>query len=207
MVNSGINNGLPFHANHEMLTVWLKEQLNWDGMIVTDWADIHNLWKRDKIAADYKEAIMLAINAGIDMSMTPYDMEFCTLLKELVEEGKVSEERIDDAVERIIRFKLRLGLFETLSPILRTTRCLAAMNTPQRHLNLPCRARCFLKMRKACLPIQNGKRILVIGLTPIPCVHLTEDGLTHGKALTNQCSMRSITQSMKLSAMNMAAPM
>ena len=112
MVNSGIVNGIPFHANHEFLTVWLKDELGWDGMIVTDWADIHNLWRRDKVAADYKEAIMLAINAGIDMSMTPYDTQFCTLLKQLVEEGKVSMERIDDAVARIIRCKLRLGLFE-----------------------------------------------------------------------------------------------
>ena len=84
MVNSAMNNGLPFHANYELLTKWLKEDLNWDGMIVTDWADINNLYSRDHIAKDKKEAIKLAINAGIDMSMDPYDWKFCTLLKELV---------------------------------------------------------------------------------------------------------------------------
>ncbi len=112
MVNSAQVNGLPMHVNHELLTVWLKEELDWDGMIVSDWADIHNIWKRDRVAADYKEAIEKAINAGIDMSMTPNDVEFCTLLKELIEEGKVPMSRVDDAVSRIIRFKLRLGLFE-----------------------------------------------------------------------------------------------
>ncbi len=163
MVNSGINNGLPFHANHEMLTVWLKEQLNWDGMIVTDWADIHNLWKRDKIAADYKEAIMLAINAGIDMSMTPYDMEFCTLLKELVEEGKVSEERIDDAVERIIRFKLRLGLFEAPVTNPKDYPLFGSDEHAAKALELAVQSEVLLKNEKGVLPIQNGKRILVTG--------------------------------------------
>lgn len=112
MVNSSMNNGLPMHANYELLTRWLKEDLNWDGMIVTDWADIDNLYKRDHIAKDKKEAIKLAINAGIDMSMDPYDWKFCTLLKELVEEGEVPMSRIDDAVRRILRLKYRLNLFE-----------------------------------------------------------------------------------------------
>lgn len=112
MVNSGVNNGLPFHANHELLTVWLKEQLGWDGMIVTDWADINNLCTRDHIAATKKDAIALAINAGIDMSMVPYEMDFCDLLHELVEEGRVPMERIDDAVRRVLRLKVRLGLLD-----------------------------------------------------------------------------------------------
>ena len=112
MVNSAMNNGLPFHANYELLTKWLKEDLNWDGMIVTDWADINNLYSRDHIAKDKKEAIKLAINAGIDMSMDPYDWKFCTLLKELVEEGEVPMSRIDDAVRRVLRLKYRLNLFE-----------------------------------------------------------------------------------------------
>ena len=112
MVNSSMNNGLPMHANYELLTQWLKEDLNWDGMIVTDWADINNLYTRDHIAKDKKEAIKLAINAGIDMSMDPYDWKFCTLLKELVEEGEVPMSRIDDAVRRILRMKYRLNLFE-----------------------------------------------------------------------------------------------
>ncbi len=163
MVNSGIVNGIPFHANHEMLTVWLKEQLNWDGMIVTDWADIHNIWKRDKVAADYKEAIMLAINAGIDMSMTPYDMEFCTLLKELVEEGKVSQARIDDATERIIRLKLRLGLFEnpTMNPADYPN--FGSEQHALKALDLAAESEILLKNEGNILPIAQGKKILVTG--------------------------------------------
>ena len=163
MVNSGINNGMPFHADHEMLTVWLKEDLNWDGMIVTDWADIHNLWKRDKIAADYKEAIMLAINAGIDMSMTPYDMEFCTLLKELVEEGKVSKERIDDAVSRIIRFKIRLGLFEHPATNPKDYPLFGGAEHAAKALELAVQSEILLKNENNVLPIAQGKRILVTG--------------------------------------------
>lgn len=112
MVNSGVNNGIPFHSNYKFLTTWLKEELNWDGMIVTDWADINNLCTRDHIAATKKDAIALAINAGIDMSMVPYEVEFCDLLKELVDEGTVPMSRIDDAVRRILRLKVRLGLLD-----------------------------------------------------------------------------------------------
>lgn len=163
MVNSGIVNGIPFHANHEMLTVWLKEQLNWDGMIVTDWADIHNIWKRDKVAADYKEAIMMAINAGIDMSMTPYDMEFCTLLKELVEEGKVSQARIDDAAERIIRLKLRLGLFETPTMNPADYPDFGSEKHALKALDLAAESEVLLKNEGGILPIPQGKKILVTG--------------------------------------------
>ena len=112
MVNSGSINGMPVHASYEYLTKWLKEDLQWDGMIVTDWADINNLFSREHVAKDKKDAIRLAINAGVDMSMDPYSVDFCILLKELVTEGKVSMARIDDAVRRILRLKYRLNLFE-----------------------------------------------------------------------------------------------
>ena len=112
MVNSANNNGVPFHANHRLLTEWLKEGLDWDGMIVTDWADIDNIWRRDHVAANKKEAIALAINAGIDMTMDPYSTDFCDLLVELVNEGKVPQSRIDDAVRRILRLKIRIGLMD-----------------------------------------------------------------------------------------------
>ena len=112
MVNSASINGVPVHASHEYLTKWLKEDLQWDGMLVTDWADINNLYSREHVAKDKKDAIRIAVNAGIDMSMDPYSVEFCILLKELVQEGKVSMERIDDAVRRILRVKYRLNLFE-----------------------------------------------------------------------------------------------
>lgn len=163
MVNSGIVNGVPFHSSYEFLTEWLKEGLNWDGMIVTDWADIHNLWKRDKIAHDYKEAIMIAVNAGIDMSMTPYDVEFCTLLKELVDEGKVKMSRIDDAVARILRLKLRLNLFEMPDtkpvdyPLFASEQYAAAA------LEAAVQSEVLLKNNNNILPIQKGKKILVTG--------------------------------------------
>ena len=112
MVNSASVNGVPVHASYEYLTKWLKEDLQWDGFLVTDWADINNLFSREKVAKDKKDAIRIAINAGIDMSMDPYSVEFCILLKELVNEGKVPMSRIDDAVRRILRAKYRLGLFE-----------------------------------------------------------------------------------------------
>ena len=163
MVNSGLNNGLPFHANHEILTVWLKEQLNWDGMIVTDWADIHNLWRRDKVAADYKEAIALAINAGVDMSMTPYDTEFCTLLKELVKEGTVSESRVNDAVARILRFKLRLGLFDVPVTNPADYPLFGSEEHALKALELAAESEILLKNENSTLPIAKGKRILVTG--------------------------------------------
>ena len=112
MVNSSSINGVPVHASYEYLTQWLKEDLKWDGMIVTDWADINNLFTRERVAKDKKDAIRIAINAGIDMSMDPYSVDFCILLKQLVNEGKVKMERIDDAVRRILRVKYRLGLFD-----------------------------------------------------------------------------------------------
>ena len=112
MVNSASINGVPVHASYELLTKWLKEDLQWDGMLVTDWADINNLFQREHVAKDKKDAIRLAINAGIDMSMDPYSVDFCILLKELVQEGKVPMSRIDDAVRRILRLKYRLGLFD-----------------------------------------------------------------------------------------------
>ncbi len=110
MVNSSNNDGEPFHASYELLTTWLKDELGWDGMIVTDWADINNLCERDHVAATKKDAICMAINAGIDMSMVPYEVEFCDLLRELVDEGRVKQSRIDDAVRRVLRLKVRLGL-------------------------------------------------------------------------------------------------
>ena len=112
MVNSASVNGVPLHASYEYLTKWLKEDLQWDGFLVTDWADINNLFSREHVAKDKKDAIRIAINAGIDMSMDPYSVEFCILLKELVNEGKVKMSRIDDAVRRILRAKYRLGLFD-----------------------------------------------------------------------------------------------
>lgn len=162
MVNSGVNNGLPFHINHELLTVWLKDELGWDGMIVTDWADIHNIWKRDRAAADYKEAIKRAINAGIDMSMTPYDTEFCKLLKQLVEEGEVPMSRIDDAVSRILRLKMRLGLFKTPVTNPKDYPLFGSKEFADASLRLAIESEVLLK-NDGILPLAHGKKILVAG--------------------------------------------
>lgn len=163
MVNSAMNNGLPFHANYELLTQWLKEDLNWDGMIVTDWADINNLCTRDHIAATKKEAIMLGINAGIDMSMVPYEWSFCTDLKELVEEGKVSMERIDDAVRRILRLKLRLNLFEKPYYSLEDYPQFACQEHADAALQAAEESMVLLKNNNSLLPIAKGKKVLLTG--------------------------------------------
>jgi beta-glucosidase len=114
MVNSALINGIPVHVNKQILTDMLKKELGFTGFIVTDWQDIENVYRRDRMTNNIKEAIMLAINAGIDMSMLPYDYKnFCTDLVALVKEGKVAQSRIDDAVRRILRVKFELGLFDT----------------------------------------------------------------------------------------------
>jgi len=113
MVNSASINGTPTHANQALLTGWVKEQLGWDGMLVTDWADIDNLYTRDHVAADKREAVALGINAGIDMIMDPYDPECCNVIVDLVKAGDIPMARVDDAVRRILRLKVRLGLFDT----------------------------------------------------------------------------------------------
>lgn len=163
MVNSASINGVPVHASHKLLTQWIKEELNWDGLILTDWADIDNLWKREKVAKNKKEAIKLAINAGIDMSMDPYDLNFCTLLKELVEEGEVPMSRIDDAASRVLRLKYRLGLFdqpttdfENYPDFASETHAKAALLGAEESMVL-------LKNRDEILPLAKGQRILLTG--------------------------------------------
>lgn len=163
MVNSGVNNGMPFHANKELLTGWIKEDLNWDGMIVTDWADINNLCTRDHIVATKKEAIKIAINAGIDMSMVPYEVSFCTWLKELVEEGEVPITRIDDAVRRVLRLKYRLGLFEHPYWDIKEYDKFGSREFEQVALKAAEESLVLLKNDDAVLPLTKGKKILLTG--------------------------------------------
>lgn len=112
MINSGEMNGIPVHVNKDILSGMLRDELGFEGIAVTDWEDIGYLHSRHKVAGSYKEAIEMAINAGIDMSMVPVDLQFPQLLKELVEEGKVPMSRINEAVQRILTVKFKLGLFE-----------------------------------------------------------------------------------------------
>ena len=141
---------------------WLKKDLNWDGMIVTDWADINNLFTRERVAKDKKDAIRIAINAGIDMSMDPYSVEFCILLKQLVNEGKVSQERIDDAVRRILRLKYRIGLFDQPNTGGKGYEKFGS----QEHADLALRSAEeteILLKNEGVLPLAKGKKILLTG--------------------------------------------
>ncbi len=162
MVNSGMVNGVMTHANHELLTVWLKEETGWDGMIITDWADIDNLYNRDKVAKDKKDAIRQAINAGIDMSMDPYSLEYCDLLKELVEEGAVPMSRIDDAVRRILRMKVRLGLFEQPFMNLEDYPDFGSAKHAEVALHAAEESMVLLK-NDGILPLKKGTKILLTG--------------------------------------------
>ena len=162
MVNSASINGVPVHASYEYLTKWLKEDLNWDGMIVTDWADINNLYTREKVAKDKKDAIRIAINAGIDMSMDPYSIDFCILLKELVEEGAVPMSRIDDAVARILRLKYRLGLFDAPDTKAADHPKYGCAEFAEVSLHAAEETEVLLK-NDGILPIAQGKKLLVTG--------------------------------------------
>lgn len=163
MVNSSSINGVPTHANKRLLTGWLKDELGWDGMIVTDWADINNLYQRERIARDKKEAIAMAINAGIDMAMEPYRWDYCTLLKELVEEGTVPMERIDDATRRVLRLKYRLGLFDEPVTRAKDYPAFASADHSRVALDAALESAILLKNEAGVLPLKKGQKILVTG--------------------------------------------
>jgi len=172
MVNSASVNGVPLHASYEYLTKWLKEDLQWDGFLVTDWADINNLFSREHVAKDKKDAIRIAINAGIDMSMDPYSIEFCILLKELVNEGKVSMARIDDAVRRILRAKYRLGLFDEPNTGGKGFEKFGSDEFAAASLKAAEESEVLLK-NDGILPLAKGKKILLTGpnANQMRCLH------------------------------------
>jgi beta-glucosidase len=163
MVNSASINGMPVHASYQYLTQWLKQDLNWDGMIVTDWADINNLFQREHVAKDKKDAIRIAINAGVDMSMDPYSVDFAILLKQLVEEGKVKMSRIDDAVSRILRVKYRLGLFEKPNTGGKDYEKFGSKEFADKALRAAEETEVLLKNDDHILPLAKGKKILLTG--------------------------------------------
>ena len=173
MVNSGSINGVPVHASYEYLTKWLKEDLQWDGFLVTDWADINNLFSREHVAKDKKDAIRIAINAGIDMSMDPYSVDFCVLLKELVNEGKVKMSRIDDAVRRILRAKYRLGLFDKPNTGGKGYEKFGSDEHSQKALQAAEESEVLLKNEGNILPLDKGKKILLTGpnANQMRCLH------------------------------------
>ena len=163
MVNSGIINGIPVHASRFILTGLLKEELNFKGVVVTDWADIENLHNRDKVAETQKEAVKMAINAGIDMSMIPYNYDFVRYVVELVNEGEISQERIDDAVKRILRLKFRLGLFEKNSFALNEYPLFGSDEFIEDARKLTRESITLLENKNSILPLRKGSKILVTG--------------------------------------------
>lgn len=163
MANSASINGVPVHSSHEYLTEWAKEQLGWDGMIVTDWADINNLFTREHIAADRKEALEIGINAGIDMIMDPYDPTVCDDIVELVKEGRISRARLDDAVRRVLRLKVRLGLFENPVWSVDGYDEFASEAFREKAYQAAVESIVLLKNEGGILPLEQGKRILVTG--------------------------------------------
>lgn len=163
MANSASINGVPVHSSHEYLTEWCKEDLGWDGMVVTDWADINNLYTREHIAADRMEAIEIGINAGVDMIMDPYDPSVCGDIVALVKEGRISAERLDDAVRRVLRLKVRLGLFENPVWSVDGYDKFACEEFRQISYNSTVESMVLLKNENSLLPLRKGTRILVTG--------------------------------------------
>ena len=163
MVNSSSINGMPVHANRELLTGWLKEGLNWDGMIVTDWADVNNLWQREHVAKDKKEALKMAVNAGIDMIMEPYQCDACPLLVELAKEGGIPMSRIDDAARRVLRLKYRLGLFDHPTQRVRDYPEFGCEEFAALALEGAEESIVLLKNEGNMLPLAIGKKILLTG--------------------------------------------
>jgi len=163
MVNSASVNGMPMHANKEILTGWLKEETGWDGVLITDWADINNLYTREMVAKDKKDALRIAINAGIDMIMEPYSCDACGYLIELVKEGKIPMSRIDDACRRVLRMKYRLDLFKNPTQKLKNYPKFGGEEFAKLALEGATESMVFLKNERNILPLQHGKKILLTG--------------------------------------------
>lgn len=163
MVNSASVNGVPMHANKEFLTGWLKEETGWDGVLITDWADINNLYTREMVAKDKKDALRIAINAGIDMIMEPYSCDACGYLVELVKEGKIPMSRIDDACRRVLRMKYRLDLFKNPTQKLKNYPKFGGEEFAKLALEGSTESMVLLKNEGNILPLQHGKKILLTG--------------------------------------------
>lgn len=163
MVNSASVNGMPMHANKEFLTGWLKEETGWDGVLITDWADINNLYTREMVAKDKKDALRIAINAGIDMIMEPYSCDACGYLIELVKEGKIPMSRIDDACRRVLRMKYRLDLFKNPTQKLKKYPKFGGEEFAKLALEGATESMVLLKNEGNILPLQHGKKILLTG--------------------------------------------
>ncbi|MDR1342152.1 MAG: glycoside hydrolase family 3 C-terminal domain-containing protein [Prevotellaceae bacterium] len=164
MVSSGSVNNQPVHASRDLLTKLLREQMGFKGVVVTDWEDINNLHRREKMAPSVKEAIKASINAGVDMSMIPYDYKtFCSLLLELVNEGAVPLSRIDDAAARVVALKLKLNLFEAPNTLGSDYPKFHAEEFAQASYEAAAEGITLLKNSNGVLPLKKGVKILVAG--------------------------------------------
>lgn len=161
MTNSSIVNGEPGVCNRRFLTEWLKEGLDWDGVIVTDWGDVTDLYRLYNVAPDMKSAIAMAVNAGVDMLMVPSSLEFGPALKELVQKGVVKEGRIDDAVRRILRMKYRAGLFKEDNPA--DYPLFGSWEFSRKAYQAAVESEVLLKNEDNVLPLSDKARILVCG--------------------------------------------
>ena len=165
MTNSAEVNGVPGHINKHLLTDVLRGEMGFDGFVVTDWEDINKLVSAWKVAPNTKEATRMAIMAGNDMSMVPYDLKYADELVELVKEGKVPMSRIDEAVGRILRVKFELGLFENSMPKAELKSNVAKPEHQQMALEAARESLVLLKNKKGILPLSKDKKVLVTGPT------------------------------------------
>jgi beta-glucosidase len=165
MINSSEVNGTPLHASYHYLTEILKKELGFKGFAVTDWSDIKFLHKRHKIADSQKEAVKIAVNAGIDMSMVPNDFSFAKYLIELVNEGEVPMSRINDAVRRILYVKMKLGLFKTPVTNYKDYPKFGCEEFQKVSLESAIESMTLLKNTNGLLPLSKDKKILVTGPT------------------------------------------
>lgn len=162
MINSGELNGEPVHASYRILTTLLRDELGFKGVVVTDWEDIIRLWRNHRVAENEKEATYKAIMAGIDVAMTPYTTDFCEHLKALVDEGRITQQRIDLSVARILRMKLELGLFE--NPYPRNDRFDKVGSAEHRAKALEAARESIVLMKNEnALPLPTSKKILLAG--------------------------------------------
>jgi beta-glucosidase len=162
MINSGEVNGEAVHGSYKILTTLLRDELKFKGVAVTDWEDIIRLYRNHRVAENEKDATFKAINAGVDVAMTPYTTSFCDHLAALVKEGRISMERIDLSVSRILRLKLELGLFE--NPYPRNDRFSKVGSAEHRAKALEAARESIVLMKNEnVLPVTTGKKLLVTG--------------------------------------------
>jgi beta-glucosidase len=163
MVNSAEINGVPVHSSHALLTGLLRDELGFKGVVVTDWEDVIKLHKVHRVATSEKEAVKIAVLAGIDISMTPFTLTFYDHLVELVREGEISEDRIDESVRRILKLKFDMGLFDNPYPNPELAAGVAQASSHKASLAAAQDAMTLLKNDQDLLPLSKQTSILLTG--------------------------------------------